>query len=827
MRPTPELYRDFRASLLSDENTRRLLKIFIALVLGGSIVYLAALAFTTASIGLRSAGIAVAFPCSLAALFLLRQDKTAAAVGVLIWGMWAALMLQICVTNGLMSRTVMLLPLIIVMAGWLLPTRSAIALCVASILAGLALALAERAGVLPLLISPSPPLLVWVAYAIYVSLASVIAYHVFRGFHLRHEALRKLGVELSERVETLAAREAELHLLMESVPAMIFHGDRDKRCIFANRSYAEFYASAENRHIGLTVREIIGEEAYRGVDEKLDRVLAGERLAYRGARKSPHGEEAILDIELLPELDEKGGTRGFFAVINNVTAQVLAEQALRASEERLRLAASGGRVGIWEWDVASNRLEWNEQLKVIFGLSPDATGLTLERFIGAIHADDLVPMQQAYLSALEKHAEFNCEYRIIRPDGSVHWIVARGHGQYDEAGTPLRMVGAAIDTTERKTAEEALRESREEFAKIFRASPVTILITNLESGRYLDVNDAFSRQFGWARDEAIGRTSVEIGIWPSREERDRWVSEVRQYGTVRDYEVALRTKSGNLLQTVVSAETIEIGGVPCVISLIHDITARKRAEEEVLLLNADLENRVKARTAELTVTNKELESFAYSISHDLRAPLRGIDGFSKLLLDDYSDKLDEQGRGYLDRVRRAAQRMGSLIDDILDLSRVSRHSMRHDTVDLSHAAAEILDELARAAPQRKVEIHVASGCSAVGDPQLLRVLLRNLLENAWKYTGKTAQARIEFGCENVDGGTVYHVRDNGVGFDMRYADRLFAPFQRLHPPGEFEGTGIGLATVARVAIRHGGRVWAESAVDRGTILRFTLGGMGK
>ena len=160
--------------------------------------------------------------------------------------------------------------------------------------------------------------------------------------------------------------------------------------------------------------------------------------------------------------------------------------------------------------------------------------------------------------------------------------------------------------------------------------------------------------------------------------------------------------------------------------------------------------------------------------------------------------------------------MGTLIDDILELSRVSRHTMRHDPVDMS-----------RAVPQRKAEIHIMPDCSAVGDPQLLRVLLQNLLENAWKYTGKSDAARIEFGCEIVNGETVFHVRDNGVGFDMQYAGRLFTPFQRLHSPEEFAGTGIGLATVARVAIRHGGRVWAESAVGRGTVLRFTLGGTDK
>jgi light-regulated signal transduction histidine kinase (bacteriophytochrome) len=226
--------------------------------------------------------------------------------------------------------------------------------------------------------------------------------------------------------------------------------------------------------------------------------------------------------------------------------------------------------------------------------------------------------------------------------------------------------------------------------------------------------------------------------------------------------------------------------------------------------------------ANLSAANKELETFAYSISHDLRAPLRGIDGFSHMLSEEYGELLDARGKGYLDRVRAAAQRMGTLIDDILDLSRVSRHSMRHGQVNLSQLAQEVLDELAQASPASTFETVIEEGCIAFGDPQLLRILMQNLLENAWKYSGREPAPKIEFGREKKDGEPLFFVRDNGVGFDMKYADRLFSPFQRLHKPEEFEGTGIGLATVARIVQGHGGRVWAESEPGKGTTLRFTL-----
>ena len=268
----------------------------------------------------------------------------------------------------------------------------------------------------------------------------------------------------------------------------------------------------------------------------------------------------------------------------------------------------------------------------------------------------------------------------------------------------------------------------------------------------------------------------------------------------------------------------EAGEVKGFYGLFFDVTKQEQGRIEIERLNRDLDQRVKDRTAELTAANRELESFAYSISHDLRAPLRGIDGFSQMTLEEYGDRLDEQGRGYLERVRAAAQRMGHLIDEILELSRVSRLAMRRERVDLGRLAAEVLEEMRLAAPGRAVEVSFAADCLAQGDPRLLRVLLQNLLENAWKYTRKTAHARIEFGRETAGGETAYFVKDNGVGFDMNYADRLFAPFQRLHDPKEFEGSGIGLATVARVVHRHGGRVWAEAEPGQGATLRFTLSG---
>ena len=250
---------------------------------------------------------------------------------------------------------------------------------------------------------------------------------------------------------------------------------------------------------------------------------------------------------------------------------------------------------------------------------------------------------------------------------------------------------------------------------------------------------------------------------------------------------------------------------------------RKQTQDELRRLNQDLERRVTQRTAELAAANAELEAFSYSVSHDLRSPLRSINGFSQALLEDYTDRLDETGRDYLNRVRAATQRMGHLIDDLLNLSRVTRSEINWEVVDLSTLGYDTIKELNEKEPARDVIISIAPDMTATGDKRLLAVLLHNLLENAWKFTGRQTDARIVFGNTIVNSQRAYYIRDNGAGFDMKYAHKLFNPFQRLHNVAEFPGTGIGLAIALRVVSRHSGRIWAEAKPSKGATFFFTLG----
>jgi len=349
-------------------------------------------------------------------------------------------------------------------------------------------------------------------------------------------------------------------------------------------------------------------------------------------------------------------------------------------------------------------------------------------------------------------------------------------------------------------------------------------ITN-ERGKLTYVNDKFCDLTGYQRAELLGKN---YSILKSAQHNNDFFETLWQtisMGNIWHGEIQNARKDGSdywVETTIVpfinkQAEPYQYVGIQT------DITERKKVTHELEEYQEHLEEKVEERTHKLKIANSELESFCYSISHDLRAPLRSIDGFSQALLEDYSGNLDEQARSYLNRVCASSQRMGELIDDLLELSKVVRSDMKKSNVNLSLLATRVFEQLTEREPEHKVGFSCASRSIVSGDERLILVMFENLIGNAWKFTARTENAKIEFGVEHKDQGDVYFVRDNGAGFDEKYKHKMFEPFQRLHSNEEFEGSGIGLATVQRIVRRHGGEVWAESAPDSGAIIFFTFG----
>jgi PAS domain S-box-containing protein len=420
---------------------------------------------------------------------------------------------------------------------------------------------------------------------------------------------------------------------------------------------------------------------------------------------------------------------------------------------------------------------------------------------------------------LTGHGNEEIAAKALRAGADDYYTKKKGFAHYESLVNSIRRaVEAKVDRDERRKDLEAPRTSEEKFSKAFKASPESLTISSLEDGRILEVNESFERISGYSRQEAIGKTAFELNLWKNPEDRKQLVKALQEKGFVFDMEIEYRRKSGEIINGVTSMELFEQDGKHYIIGVTRDITERKHAEEELKLHRDQLAE----KTRLLTETNKELETFAYTVSHDLKAPLRHIEGYADLLTKQYSDMLDKKGQGYIKTISDSSKRMKHLVEDILRLSRASSGEMHKEKLNLSALATYVAKSLRRNDPDRQVEFKVTRNLKADGDPRMLTAALENLLGNAWKFTIKEEKPIIRLGTRKIKGERTFYVSDNGVGFDPDKADKLFQPFQRLHKEEEFIGSGIGLATVQRIIRRHGGSIWAEGEVGQGATFYFTL-----
>jgi PAS domain S-box-containing protein len=503
-----------------------------------------------------------------------------------------------------------------------------------------------------------------------------------------------------------------------------------------------------------------------------------------------------------------------------------AQETVRKSEAQLQTIVESLDEGVAVFHLNGQVLHFNRAALEMHGYaSLDECRRNLAEFAetfeltgadGAIWPEDQWPLARI----LRGERLRDVEARIRRVQTDWHRVFSYGGTLvHDAAGHSILAVVTISDITERQRAELAAVL----LAAVVESSSDAVIGKDLK-GIVTSWNAAAQRIFGYSADEILGRP-ITLIIPPNHHQDEEQLLLQR----VEHFETERLRKDGTRVAVSITVTPIKDahGEVIGVTKVVRDITEQQRAAEMIRQLNIDLEERVVERTAQLQTANKELEAFSYSVSHDLRAPLRSLDGFSQALMEDCADKLDAESLDNLRRIRSASQRMGQLIDDLLNLSRLTRGELTRQTVDLSKIAQETADELRASDTRREVNFVIPGGLIAEVDPRLLQIVLTNLLGNAWKFTANRLDALIEFGSDGEDGSKAFFVRDNGVGFDMAYAGKLFGAFQRLHAMHDFPGTGIGLVTVQRIIHRHGGRIWAESAVNAGATFHFTLRTIGE
>jgi len=522
--------------------------------------------------------------------------------------------------------------------------------------------------------------------------------------------------------------------------------------------------------------------------------------------------------------DGNGRIIYYDGTVEDITDRKKAEEALHENEKRLREAQEMAHLGFWFWDIKTGNVDWSDEVFKIFCLDPATFKPQIDSILKLSPWPENNQRDKELISrAIESHEPGTYEQKFLRPDKSIGYYYSTFRGSYDNNGNLISIVGTILDITERKQVEEALRESEDKFKYVFDHSVIGKSLT-FPSGE-IHVNKAFCDMLGYSQDELENTKWQDISSPQDIEVTQSHLNMLLsgEKDSVRFVKRYIH-KNGSVIWTDVgTALRRDADRKPLYfMTAINNITEMKKAEEALHNLNEELEQRVADRTGLLQAANKELEAFSYSVSHDLRAPLRSVHGFTKILLEDYESTLDEEGKRICGIISSSATQMGALIDDLLSFSRIGRSNMHPSEIDMKKMARLIFEGMTSPTERERIKLNIGKLYRAFGDVTLFGQVWTNLISNAIKYTSKNDVSEINIGSK-ADGKMItYFIKDNGVGFDMQYAHKLFGVFQRLHSEAEFEGNGVGLAIIQRIILKHGGKVWAEGKVGKGATFYFSL-----
>ena len=627
--------------------------------------------------------------------------------------------------------------------------------------------------------------------------------------------------------EALAESETRYRTTFQQAPVGIGSLTLDGQWIETNDTLCQLLGFTREELVARSMLLITHPDDRPDDREAFARIEDGEWMAHTREKRfiRKDGDEIWVRMNISLLRHQNGEARHFIAVFEDIGERLAALRALHASETRYRSLVDLSPDAIIVHHEGVIRLANPACIKLLGAQTErDLLGLQLLDLVAPEHQSDIRQRMQALLEATsEGRSAIPEQFQFRRLDDETIEVEATAvNVELDDEKVVLCVLR---DIAERLAAQRALRESEGRYRDVVESVNEVIFQTD-EGGRLSFLNSAWPKISGFGIAESIGAPLVEFLHPDDRNKFQRRLAHLLSTpGSHFEAELRLRTAGGEIRWIEATARPVATpdNNITGINGSLDDISTRKIAELTLKNINHELENRVQVRTAELEASNRELEAFSYSVSHDLRAPLRAIDGFAHVLEEDYSSSFDDLARQYLQRIRGASHRMANLIDDLLELARLTRQTLRKESVDLSEQAIQIVDELRSEAPDRRTDFEVTAGLVVQADRVLIRVVLENLLRNAWKFSAEREVSQLRFYAERRGEQLAYCVADNGSGFDMNHAGKLFQPFQRLHRHSQYEGSGIGLATVQRIIQRHGGTVWAESVPAEGARFYFTLG----